>query len=73
MYDELIASCGGKRRGCCIIELPHDSKPADIDSDCSDQCSFFLVLGLFAGGSSSWAVVSVPNSEVADFVGQATW
>jgi len=73
MYDELIASCGGKRRGCCIIELPHDSQPTDIDSDCSDQCSFFLVFGLPTGRSSDWAVVSVPNSEVADFVGQATW
>jgi hypothetical protein len=70
MYDELTASCGGKRRGCCIIELP---RPADIDTDCSDQCSFFLVLGLSAGRPSDWAVVSVPNSEVADFVGQATW
>jgi hypothetical protein len=73
MYDELLASCGGKRRGCCIIELPHDSELAKFDSDCSNQCSFFLVLGLSAGGPSSWAVVSVPNSEVADFVGQATW
>jgi hypothetical protein len=73
MYDELIASCGGKRRGCCIIELPHDSKLANIDSYFSDQCSFFLVLGLSSGGPSDWAVVSVPNSEVADFVGQATW
>jgi len=73
MYDELIASCGGKRRGCCIIELPHDSQPSDIDSDCSDQCSFFLVLGLSVGRPSDWAVVSVPNSEVANFVGQTTW
>lgn len=72
MYDELTASCGGKRRGCCIIELPHDSKPADIDSDCSDQCSFFLVLRLSAGRPSHWAMVSVPNSEAADFMGQAT-
>jgi len=72
MYDELTASCGGKRRGCCIIELPHDSKPTDIDSDCSDQCSFFLVFRLSAGRPSHWAMVSVPNSEVADFVGQAT-
>lgn len=70
MYDELIASCGGKRRGCCLIELP---KPSEFDSDCSDQCSFFLVLGLSAGRSSDWAVVSVPNSEVADFMGKATW
>lgn len=70
MYDELTASCGGKRRGCCLIELP---KPADIDNDCSDQCSFFLVFGLSAGRPSTWAVVSVPNSEVADFVGKATW
>jgi hypothetical protein len=73
MYDELLASCGGKRRGCCIIELPHDSELAKFDSDCSNQCSFFLVLGLSARRPSSWAVVSVPNSEVADFVGQATW
>jgi hypothetical protein len=73
MYDELLASCGGKRRGCCIIELPHDSELAKFDSDCSNQCSFFLVLGLSAGRPSTWAVVSVPNSEVADFMGKATW
>ena len=70
MYDELVANCGGKRRGCCLIELP---KPSEFDSDCSDQCSFFLVLGLSAGGSPTWAMVSVPDSEVADFVGKATW
>jgi len=73
MYDELVASCGGKRRGCCIIELPHDSKPTEFDADCSDECRLFLVLGLSAGRPSDWAVVSVPNSEVTDFVGKATW
>lgn len=72
MYDELVASCGGKRRGCCIIELPHDSKPADIDSDCTNQRRLFLIHGLSSGGPSDWAMVSVPNSEAADFVGEAT-
>lgn len=72
MYDELVASCGGKRRGCCIIELPHDSKPNQFDSDCSNQRRLFLIHGLSSGGSPTWAVVSVPDSEAADFVGQAT-
>ena len=71
MNHDIIASCGGKRRGCCIIPLPNTS--TDIDADCSDICSFLVVFGLPSGGSSTWAVVSIPASEAADFMEQATW
>lgn len=70
-YD-FDASCGGKRRGCCLIELPHDSDPGTFDADSSDQCDFLFVYGLLSGGSPTWAVVSIDNSEAAHELGEAT-
>lgn len=69
---EFESSCGGKRRGCCIIELPHDEQPTFIALSSTDQCDFLFVSGLLAGGSSTRSVVSAPDSEVADTVGEAT-
>lgn len=70
---EFDASCGGKRRGCCIIELPHDEQPDDIAADSLPKRRLFLVSGLSARGSSTWAVVSITDSEAAHLVGEATW
>ena len=71
--NEFTSSCGGKRRGCCIIELPHDEQPTDVASDSSNQRRLFIVSGLSAGGSSTWAVVYITDSEAAHLVGEATW
>ena len=71
MNYDIDASCGGKRRGCCIIPL--NFEPDDLDADCTDLCSFLLVFGLPSGRPSHWAVVSLPASEAADFLGEATW
>ena len=71
MNYDIDASCGGKRRGCCIIPLPTTS--TDIDADSSSERRLFLVFGLPSGGSSTWAVVSIPASEAADFMGKASW
>lgn len=71
--NEFTSSCGGKRRGCCIIELPHDEQPTDVAADSSNQRRLFIVSGLSAGGSSTWAVVSITDSEAAHIVGEATW
>ena len=70
-YD-FDASCGGKRRGCCLIELPHDSEPAEVVAHQRTQRILLAFSGLSAGGSSSWAVVSIPDSEAADTLGEAT-
>lgn len=70
---EFESSCGGKRRGCCIIELPHDEQPTDVTADSLPKRRLFLVSGLSAGGSSTWAVVSIADSEAAYLVGEATW
>jgi hypothetical protein len=68
IYD-IDASCGGKRRGCCLIELPNDAEPADVVADSCTQRILLIVSGLPAGGSSSWAVVSVTDSEAPDLLG----
>ena len=70
-YD-FDASCGGKRRGCCLIELPHDSEPSIAHLGSTDQCDFLFVYGLLSGGSPTWAVVSVADSEAAHELGEAT-
>jgi hypothetical protein len=72
MNNDFKSNCGGKRRGCCIIELPHDEQPAYLTLNSTDQCDFLFILGLSAGGSPTWAVVSFPDSEAADTVGEAT-
>ena len=71
--NEFTSSCGGKRRGCCIIELPHDEQPTDVAADSTPERRLFIVSGLSAGGSSTWAVVSITDSEAAYLVGEATW
>jgi len=71
--NDIIASCGGKRRGCCIIELPHDEQPTDVAADSTPERRLFLVSGLSARGSSTWAVVSITDSEATHIVGEATW
>ena len=71
MNYDIESSCGGKRRGCCIIPL--NFEPDDLDADCTDMCSFLIVSGLSSGGSPCWAVVSIPASEAAEFLGEATW
>lgn len=70
-YD-IDASCGGKRRGCCLIELPNDSEPTEVIAHQRTQRILLFVPGLLPGGSPTWAVVSLPNSEAADTVGEAT-
>ena len=70
---EFDASCGGKRRGCCIIELPHDEQPNDIAADSTAKRRLFLVSGLSVGRPSTWAVVSITDSEAAHMVGEANW
>jgi len=70
-YD-IDASCGGKRRGCCLIELPHDSEPSIAHLSSTNQCDFLFVYGLLSGGSPTWAVVSVSDSEAAHELGEAT-
>jgi len=70
---EFESSCGGKRRGCCIIELPHDEQPDDIAADSLPKRRLFLVSRLSAGRPSTWAVVSITDSEAAHLVGEATW
>jgi hypothetical protein len=72
MNNDFQSNCGGKRRGCCIIELPHDEQPDDITSDILPKRRLFLVSGLLSGGSSDWTVVSVADSEAADTLGEAT-
>lgn len=68
IYD-IDASCGGKRRGCCLIELPNDAEPADVIANSCTQRILLIVSGLPAGGSPSWAVVSVTDSEAPDLLG----
>jgi hypothetical protein len=71
MNNDFQSNCGGKRRGCCIIQLPHDDQPAYLTLNSTDQCDFLFVLGLSAGGSPTWAVVSLPDSEAPDTLGEA--
>ncbi len=68
-YD-IDASCGGKRRGCCLIELPHDAEPTDVVADSSTQRIVLFISGLSVGGSSDWAVVSIPNPEATNLLSQ---
>jgi len=69
-YD-IESSCGGKRRGCCIIELPHDAEPTDVAAHSCTQRILLFVSGLSAGRSSIGAVVSLPNPEAAHKLGKA--
>lgn len=72
MNYDIDANCGGKRRGCCIIELPHDSEPAEVAANHRTQRIFLAFSGLSAGGPPNWAVVSVEDSEAAHELGEAT-
>jgi hypothetical protein len=69
MNNDFQSNCGGKRRGCCIIELPHDEQPDDLTADSLPKRRLFLVSGLSSGGSPTWAVVSIPDSETPDSLG----
>jgi hypothetical protein len=69
-YD-IESSCGGKRRGCCIIELPHDAEPTDVAAHSCTQRILLVVSGLSIGGSPIGAVVSLPNPEAANELGKA--
>jgi len=69
-YD-IESSCGGKRRGCCIIELPHDAEHADVAAHSCTQRILLFVSGLSAGGSPIGAVVSLPNPEATHELGKA--
>ena len=73
MTNDITSSCGGKRRGCCLIELPHDEQPAVLIAVSDSERSFFMLLGLPAGRSSSRDVVLEADSETADCLGEATW
>lgn len=70
-YD-FDASCGGKRRGCCLIELPHDTEPTEVVAHSRTQRILLFVSGLPSGGSPTWAVVSLQDSEAAHELGEAT-
>ena len=72
MNYDIDASCGGKRRVCCLIELPHDSEPAEFAAHQRTQRILLVVSGLPAGGSPTWAVVSLPDSEATHELGEAT-
>lgn len=72
MNYDIDASCGGKRRGCCLIELPHDGEPAEVVAHSRTQRILLAFSGLPSGGSPTWAVVSLPNPEAAHELGEAT-
>ena len=72
MNYDIDASCGGKRRGCCLIELPSDSEPAEVVGNSRTQRILLAFSGLSAGGSPTWAVVSLPNPEATHELGEAT-
>jgi hypothetical protein len=59
---EYHASCGGKRRGCCII-MP--------SNDCDNERNVVLFLELFDGRPSIWAMVSLPIAETPGELGEA--
>lgn len=71
MYNEFQSSCGGKRRGCCLIELPHDEQPAVLVALSDSECSFFMFLGLPTGRPSDRTVVLEADSETTDSLGEA--
>jgi len=58
---EYLASCGGKRRGCCII-MP--------SNDCDNERNVVLLLELFDGRPSGWALVSLPIAETPGELGE---
>ena len=60
------SSCGGKRRGCCLIELPHDSEPTEVVANSRTRRILLGFSGPLAGGSSGWQAVFIPHPEVAD-------
>lgn len=72
MNYDINASCGGKRRGCCLIELPHDSEPDEVVANSRTQRILLAFSGLPSGGSPTWAVVSLPDSEATNELGEAT-
>jgi hypothetical protein len=51
---EYSASCGQKRRGCCII-MP--------SNDCDNERNVVLLVQLLDGRPSGWAMVSLPIAE----------
>jgi hypothetical protein len=63
MHNEFHSSCGGKRRGCCIIDLPHDEQPNVLISFSDFDSSFYLLLGLLAGRPSDRQEVLEPDTE----------
>jgi hypothetical protein len=58
---EYSASCGGKRRGCCII-MP--------SNDCDNQRNLVLFLELSDGRPSHWTMVSLPIAETPGELGE---
>jgi hypothetical protein len=60
IYD-IDASCGGKRRGCCLIELPNDDEPADVVANSCTQRILLIVSGLPSGGSPGGQMVLIVN------------
>jgi len=71
MYNGIQSSCGKGRRGCCIIELPHDEQPGVLIALSDSERSFFMFLGLPSGGPSSGEVVLEADSEASDCLGEA--
>lgn len=60
-YD-IDLSCGKGRRGCCIVQ-------PDDDSD--NILLFDIVFGLHDGTPSVRSVVSIKNTDLADYLGEA--
>lgn len=59
---EYLASCGGKRRGCCLI-VP--------SNDCDNERNVVILLELSDGRPSGWAMVSLAVAEAPDELGEA--
>ena len=65
------SSCGKGRRGCCIIQLPHDEQPTMPSSNCDNERNVVLLLQFSDGRPSGWAVVSLPIAETPGELGEA--
>jgi len=65
MHNEFQSSCGGKRRGCCIIDLPHDEQPNVLISLSDSDSSLYLLLGLPSRRPSDRQEVLEPDTETA--------
>ena len=58
---EYQVSCGGKRRGCCII-VP--------SNDCDNERNVVIFLEFLDGRPSGWSVVSLPIAETPGELGE---